>query len=277
LEHTTRVTELIPDRVHRIHGVLPLDGSASWTAPSDGGAEAVSLYAISSPEGVLLVDTGLPVHREGVLDAVRSIVADRPLSIIVTRMEPDTLGNLYYLLSELEVDQVAAVAPAPNPFDYSNAFPMPRPLAPDAGEKLLRLPPQGVQTIQGVEFEVIRAPLRVLATAWLFLAEEGVLFSSDSFGDLKLASAEDPGITDAPLGEDEVAEVERHLAAKYGWLAESDAETVLDQTEAVLDARDIRMTAPTHGRVLQGAETVASYMQGVRSLFAAPTSTTGGN
>lgn len=271
------VTELIPDRLHRIYGELPLDGSLSWTAPSDGGVEAVGAYAISSDEGVLLVDTGLPVHREGILEAVRALVGGKRLSILVTRMEPDTLGNLYHLLTELEVDEVVAVAPAPNPFDYANAFPMANTLPADIGEKLLRIPPEGgMQRVQGVDFEVIRAPLRVLATTWLFLEEEGVLLTSDSFGNLKPAGAGEPAVVEGPLSGEQVAELDRQLRNKYAWLGESDAETVLDQTKAVLDARPVRMLGSTHGSVVIGEDAVASYLESLRSLFVQPASTIGG-
>ena len=140
-------------------------------------------------------------------------------------------------------------------------------LEPDVGEKLVRLPRSGPASVRGLDVEVIPAPLRVLATTWLYLPSDGVLFSSDSFGNAKLTSPDGPDVVTEPLDEAGIAEVELHLGAKYGWLRESDAQTVLEQTQSVFDERSVRMLAPTHGKVIRGSDAVASYVGGLHGLF----------
>lgn len=267
---TYAVTEVIPGVLHRVTCRIPLDGRISWAAPVEDAEDAVGLYVLRAADGVLIVDTGLPRHRESLLGALRGLIGDARVSIIVTRMEPDTIGNLFFLLAELDVDELLAVPPAPNPFDFENAFPMPHPLRADAVELLRRTPREGRDEVRGIVLDLIPAPLRVLATTWLYVEEHGLLFTSDSFGHLKVPVGQERPVRTTPLTAVDTAEMELHLGSKYGWLDEADAATMIGQVRAVVDARRVEIIAPINGMTLSGGEVVRSYLDGMASLFPQP-------
>ncbi|HWM35150.1 MAG TPA: hypothetical protein VNR36_13060 [Pseudolysinimonas sp.] len=265
----TRVDEIIPGRLFRVASPLPLDGSISFAAVDPERVEWVNCYVLTSPGRALLIDSGVRIHAHGVVDAVRGIVGDSVLEVTITRTEPDTLGNIFHVIAELGVETVTIFGNHVHPLDFSNAIDG----GPEVVEKgdlmVSRRPFADRFELNGFELESIPAPMRVLATAWLYSAELKTLFTSDAFGFVKPLSLDDDPVDREPLDlQDEVAVALFHanVRAKFGWLAQTRSDQMLDAAGAVFAERDVDLVAPTHGKMLAGSPVIDSHLAGLRRL-----------
>jgi hypothetical protein len=67
--------ELVAGRLYAIGGVAPADGRISWLPPGIDGFELSHCYLLREAGGAPLIDSGLPAHREAVLDGLSETLA----------------------------------------------------------------------------------------------------------------------------------------------------------------------------------------------------------
>ncbi len=98
--------------VYAVGCLLAMDGRVPWLAEDLRGFEPCWVYVLLSGEDrALLVDTGLPVHRESLLRRLAALVGERRVSVLFTRCnEPDCVLNLGAIMDRFPVERVYGFA-----------------------------------------------------------------------------------------------------------------------------------------------------------------------
>jgi flavorubredoxin len=256
---------LAGSRLFAAGGFIRADGTTSWLPDTARGWQPANCYVLLEDERAVLIDTGVAAHASLIVEQLKAVVPARvPLSIFLTRAELDCIGNVGPISEQLEVDGVFAGGNT-NPFDAFDAVESARAtIRVHVGKRTGQLP---IVISESRSLEVLDAPLRLLATYWVFDSATGTLFTSDSFGHQLVESPEDPRIvTDGDECDHDV--VERHLLAKFGWIAEADTTLVRKGLEAVFADRDVEIIAPTNGCAIVGRAAVAAHYDAVQSALA---------
>lgn len=235
--------------LHRLGSRVELDGRVSWAPCSPGWVQPLNCYLLRKDGRAILIDTGIAAHRDIVLRQLRDLLPpDEPLSVFLTRPEPDCAGNIGAVHQQKPIEEIIAVAI--NPFDaYEEGV--------EGVVKVNMLPLAVVQTIPIGDPPVIRVVptmIRILSTFWLYDMETGTLFSSDWFGHTCLPSDAGSCVMDGST-DDTTAECARaHVLSKYWWLPHANTRPMVKFLKDLFEELDIRRIAPTHGCILEGRD-----------------------
>jgi glyoxylase-like metal-dependent hydrolase (beta-lactamase superfamily II) len=251
--------------VMSLSNAVSLVKSLSWVEPGAKGFDPSNCYLLLSAGAALLVDTGLRVHRDSLLDQIAAFVSSQtPLAIALTRVEPDCLGNLIEIAERFNVIRVSSQSNV-IPFDY---------LGPFSG----RFP--GVEIVNGLHpgdkvpvgpdrsLVVVEPVVRTLPTLWFFDAMTGTLFCSDFFGEDRLQKPDDWG--EHPVT---AATARDHMLAKFDWIAIADTSTAISRLDSLFDNFPVEVLAPGHGLWTKGAAAVRERYGLVRRALEASLST----
>ncbi|MGD9988288.1 hypothetical protein [Pseudonocardia sp.] len=259
--HNHSAAELVADGLHVLGGSLPSDGRISWLPPGAGSHTLVNSYLLLEEDGALLIDGGVPADRERLgrqLDAV--LPATRPLSIFFTRFEPDCVANGAWLMGRHEIENVYG-AGVSNPFDFFDDIAQRETIRAEHSAELIRVPAQGeVPVGRSRSVRLVAPSLRLLATSWAFDSRTGALFTSDTFGHVQLRSADDRRVLRSDDDDDTTVEsVRRHLLTKFDWISGADPEPLRKDLQAIFEALDVLVIAPTHGCPIVGRAAVERH------------------
>jgi flavorubredoxin len=254
------VVELVPGRLFRLGTAVEAAGDIAWLPAGRRGCEALNVYLLLAGGAAVLVDTGVAAQRDGLLAQLAALhPADQPLDIVLTRSEPDCIGNLGALMASRRVGAVFAGGGANNinPFDYFDQ------VAADAGaaSPLVRKDNgDGIDVGESRRLTFIRPGVRILSTSWAYDDGTGTLFSSDLFGHLGLAAAGDEPVARSLPEPGDRALLRDHVTTKFDWLVNADLARVRRDLAGVFEARRVARIAPTHGRVLEGEAVVTAHL-----------------
>jgi flavorubredoxin len=251
----TEITELAP-------GLLvltdrePVDGRVSWVPDGATGVEPYNEYLLLAEDRALLVDTGVAKHGPGLVAALEAVLGARQLTVFVSRIELDTLGNLGLVLARFPEARVATA----NPIAPVDLVHMPQG-ARWLGGPVTHLRLGGDLAPIGFSSVAVLDPVvRTLGTSWLQERESGVLITSDSFSGELLASMESPVVRrDAMDGLPDVPRLRAAWLAKFHWLAEAEPDGLATHWDRLFAAVTPLAIAPLHGRV-QAGETLCAEM-----------------
>jgi flavorubredoxin len=260
-----RAADSIADgRIFVAGGFIPTDGATSWLAQDVRGWQPSNSYALLEPGRAVLVDTGVAAFASLVVEQLERVVPEAlPVSIFLTRAELDCIGNLAPISDRLNVDGVFAGGNN-NPFDAFDAVADRAAVRVHVGKRTGQLP---IVLSESRSLEVFDAPLRLLATYWVYDEATRTLFTSDSFGHQLVESPDRARIaTDADECNQDV--VESHLLAKFGWIAEADTSPVRTALETVFTERVVENVAPTNGCAIVGAAAVAMHYEALQRVLA---------
>ncbi|MBS1878500.1 MAG: MBL fold metallo-hydrolase [Actinobacteria bacterium] len=243
----------------------PVDGRVSWHAAGARGWAPMNSYLLAGTETAVLIDPGLSIHREDVLEQVRGALNGRELVPLLLRQgEFDSICNVAPLVDRFGVRRI--YGEFPDAFLWADVVTDPELFASalDAGLENLQLRPGETLEIEGYGgLEALPATLRLLNTLWLFDARSGTLFTSDSFSYLVSDEATGPWVLDA--GEEDrttVAAVAEHLVTtRYWWLRGADVGPIRDWLRDVFASREVNAIAPAFGRIVRGSEAVARHLE----------------
>jgi hypothetical protein len=263
---------LVPGRLHRLGGMIELDGRLHVYPPSLRGHAPSNCYLLETTSGGLLVDTGFPAYERQLLVQLKSLMGnDSKLSLMALRAaDYSSLGNGAAIVTNLAVRRFYwsllahhligfPVAVEPPPVDADSSFVDDRVewARCDVGTLIDADPDHpGTDTV-----EVVGAPLRKVGSArWLYDARTRTLFTSDSFCHAVCRTSSDvPVVYDA----NEVPErddVKAVLLASFAWLPGATREP-RDMIAQVFSSHAIERIAPAHGCVLEGEEVVAAHLK----------------
>jgi len=252
--------------LERLGGLIELDGRVSWFPEHLRTQAPVSCYLLSERAEPLLVDSGLVVHRDEVRHGLTAALGPvQRVNVIQTRIvEFDTVGNTAALIACNRVATVYASFPADDWIHFEEAAA--GPAAHDASHPRFETmqPGGGVRVGSGTDRErwvsVLAAPLRLLATFWLYDPLTRTLFTSDSFSHVALEHTDGrlvlrSGAPDRTTSED----VRRHLLAKFAWLADADVSPLQAELAGIFEGNAVEHVAPTFGCPISGAGAVARH------------------
>src|SRR5579859_7929571 len=122
-------TKIKNDKLVVLGGLIPLDGRVSWVPPRATGFQPSNCYLLSEPnarpvaarnavgESRLLVDSGLAVHSEEILEDLASLIGEGgSLSVFFTRAEMDCVSNLEPIARRFDIERLFTGGVI-NPFD----------------------------------------------------------------------------------------------------------------------------------------------------------------
>jgi len=115
---------------------------------------------------------------------------------------------------------------------------------------------------QGRTIDVLQAPIRLIATRWLYDRATRTLFSSDMFTHVWRPRAEGPWIVTDDSDTTTVGELRSFLLnTRYWWLEGAPTDTIRRGIGNVFDKFDVETIAPGYGCILHGRKVVARHFQ----------------
>jgi glyoxylase-like metal-dependent hydrolase (beta-lactamase superfamily II) len=257
----------IADGLHVLGGLIPLDGRVSWVPADARGWQPSNCYLVQEESGALLVDSGMAVDEELVIDQLTSLLGEGgETAVFFTRGEMDCVSNLGPLAQKFEITGLYTGG-ATNPFDAFDDVNAMR--FRDRRRQIDRRNEQGdavarsplVNVAPGRDIAIESPLLRLLPTFWGWDAKTGTLFTSDTFTHATVDDPAGPRIVDAVDERETVESVRAHLLAKYEWLARANTSTLRDWLAAKFDELRPEAIAPTRGCVLRGRAVVEHHVR----------------
>lgn len=260
-------TSLVPDRLTALGGLIPLDARVSWVPPGSTGFQPSNCYVLSEDGQHLLVDSGMALHVDQVLDDLEEVIgAGGSVSIFFTRGEMDCVSNLEAISRRFDVARLFTGGVV-NPFDaFDDVHRMRhrgrRQQIDVRGEHGDSMPRTPKIEIGGERALVIESPLlRLLPTFWGWDAATGTLFTSDVFTHGTIRRPDESPVIDSTTADDTTVEqVSAHLLAKYEWIAKATTEPLQDWLAAKFEELQPEIVAPSRGCVLKGRDVVARHL-----------------
>ena len=178
-------TELFSGSLVAVAGTLPVSRPTSWIAPQLEGQLAVPCYVLKSQSSALIIDTGLAVHWNCIRAELDEVLREFPnRSLIMTRREPDAIGNLPAIVERYGL-QAVYCGGVINPLDFfervdrTSTTSHIRSIAKSDVEWLL---PGAFLPIGDLTLEVLHTTLRVLPKNHFYENRSRTLFASDTWG-----------------------------------------------------------------------------------------------
>lgn len=238
---------------------MPLDRRISWVPLGTTGHQPMNCYLVADDGGATMVDTGFALFGPAILGQLEMVLQPgAALTVFLTRAEYESVGNLALLNSVHPVERLVTGGVV-NMFDaYSEVagFAELR----SRQDLLARMPAGESVAVAGSDrLEVISAPLRILATYWLYDRWTRTLFSSDSFAYTTLTSPDDELVITSENDLTSYETIASHTNARFDWLPGARTEEVRKQITRIFDDRPIEAIAPSHGCILKGASVVRRH------------------
>jgi flavorubredoxin len=264
------VLEIVPGALSVLGGLIEADGRVSWIPSSIRGYQPANCYLLleengGGPAEGLIVDPGPAFHADLVHDQlVEAVPGDCRVSVLMTRSEADSVGSLGAVATAVPIAAYYAGGTG-NPFDGYDDTRVSGRTATASFVRLTRIP-AGFTISLGDDrtVELIRPPLRLLATYWAYDSRTRTLFTSDSFTHALVRTPDEPRVVDRVDDPRATLETVRaHLLTKLQWLGDLSAgkDVVLGALEAIFEEREIEIVAPDYGCVLVGREVVERHYE----------------
>jgi flavorubredoxin len=251
-------TELAPG-VTALTQLVDLAQPLSWVEAGARGFDPSNCYLIRSGAVATLIDTGVAANGGSLLDRLRRLIPpDTALTVTLTRVEPDCLGNLLALARAFKVVRVCSQSNV-IPFDYIGPYSAEFP-----GVDIVNgLHPGDTVPVDGDRSLVVVEPaVRTLPTLWYFDEQSGTLFTSDFFGEDRPGSAKK--LSGGAVG---VEAARRHVLAKFDWLSVADTSAALGRLDRVFETLPVKAIAPGHGLWVRGEDAVRERYGVVREAI----------
>jgi hypothetical protein len=260
-------TILVRDKLTVLGGTIDVDDRVSWVPPGTTGWQPSNCYLLTEPSGALLVDSGLAVHRDQVLDGLRAALgAHAALSIFFTRGEMDCVSNLEPISRDFDVLELYTGGVV-NPFDAFDDVNRMRykgrrqqiDIRSEGGDSMPRSPRIAIGAQRALEIE---SPLlRLLPTFWGWDEQTGTMFTSDVFTHGMVDDPARPPVIDETMQDPTtVDDVSGHLVAKYEWLRKATTAPLQDWLTDRFASLQPEIIAPSRGCVLRGRRVVQRHL-----------------
>jgi flavorubredoxin len=258
---TGGIAAMAEGKLYALQHPFALDGRVSSYPMSARGYSVVNSYLLKQRDTAMLIDTGFGKDEPAIRAEIESLIAPgSPLSLFPLRLnEFMSINNVATFAGHFNVDQCYTSNPdAALWFDFGT----------DNSRSILDAMTVNAvtraDTIQlgkhGRAIDVMQAPIRLIATRWLYDRATQTLFASDMFTHVWRDSANGPWIvTDAD--DTTTAKDLRSfmLNTRYWWLEGAPTDSIRRGIDAVFDKYDIETIAPGYGCVLRGRKVVARH------------------
>ncbi|MCO5065001.1 MAG: hypothetical protein M9924_11390 [Rhizobiaceae bacterium] len=265
------VREVVPDRLFVLGGSISAERPFSLFPRGFAGFIPINCYVLISQDELMLIDTGITLHFERILQAVNALKAKYAIGrvkIILTRREPDVLINMGPLVDALSAEQVYCGGVL-DPFEFFDLFENTVAQAVASGvskRPLIWMAAGHTAAVGELKLEVLRISLRVLTTFWLYERSTRTLFSSDTFAFL---TQPEPGPAKAYTNGSSITVdlAKTYLDEKFNWLQATDTEPLVRDLDAIAQTYEIERLCPSLGSWIEGREAVDAAFAAVREAL----------
>jgi len=257
------VAALAPGRLYALQNPFVLDGRVSSYAASARGFSVANSYLLTEPDAAMLIDTGFGKDEATIRAQIESLIAPGlPLSLFPLRLnEFMSINNVETFAGHFNVETCyTSNIDAALWFDFGAKT--------DGRDTLASMKVTAVTRSDminlgagGRAIDVMNAPIRLIATRWLYDRATRTLFSSDLFTHVWRDAETGPWVvTDADNDPTSQGDVRSFmLNTRYWWLEGAPTDAIRRGIDKIFDTCDIETIAPGYGCILQGRNVVARH------------------
>ena len=256
------IASLADDQLYALQNPFTLDGRVSSYPASARGFSVANSYLLTQPDAAMLIDTGFGKDEATIRGQIEALIAPRlPLSMFPLRLnEFMSINNVASFAGHFNIDQCYTSNPdAALWFDFGDA----------GGRDILAAMKVTAVTRadtialghSGRTIDVMQAPIRLIATRWLYDRATKTLFSSDMFTHVWRDSETGPWIVTETDNDSTAPRDVRSfmLNTRYWWLEGAPTDSIRRGIGNVFDKFDIECIAPGYGAILRGRNVVARH------------------
>ena len=256
------IASLADDRLYALQNPFALDGRVSSYPASARGFSVANSYLLTQPDTAMLIDTGFGKDEATIRTQIDSLIAPGlPLSMFPLRLnEFMSINNVASFAGHFNIDQCYTSNPdAALWFDFGDAG------GRDILSSMKVTAVTRADTIElgqsGRTIDVMQAPIRLIATRWLYDRATKTLFSSDMFTHVWRDTETGPWIVqDTDNDSTSPRDVRSFmLNTRYWWLEGAPTDSIRRGIGNVFDKFDIETIAPGYGAILRGRNLVARH------------------
>jgi hypothetical protein len=258
---TGGIAALAEGRLYALQHQFALDGRVSAYPASARGFSVANSYLLTQPDAAMLIDTGFGKDEPAIRAEIESLIPPRlPLSLFPLRLnEFMSINNVAVFAGHFNVETCyTSNIDAALWFDFGT----------DNSRSILEsmkvVAVTRADTIQlggqGRAIDVSQAPIRLIATRWLYDQATKTLFSSDLFSHVWRERADGPWIVTERDDSTTPAELRSFmLNTRYWWLEGAPTDSIRRGIDAVFENYDVETIAPGYGCVLRGRKVVQRH------------------
>jgi hypothetical protein len=258
------IAAIAEGKLYALQHPYALDGRVSSYPASSRGFSVANSYLLTQSDAAMLIDTGFGKDEPAIRAQIESLIAPGlPLSLFPLRLnEFMSINNVETFAGHFNVEQCyTSNIDAALWFDFG---------AKANGRSILdSMPITAVtrsDTIQlgkkGRLIDVMQAPIRLIATRWLYDQETRTLFSSDMFTHVWRVRADGPWVVTDDDDTTSARELRSFLLnTRYWWLEGAPTGSIRRGIANVFDKYDVETIAPGYGCILRGRNVVARHYQ----------------
>jgi flavorubredoxin len=260
---TGGIASVADGQLYALQNPFALDGRVSSYPASARGFSVANSYLLTQPDAAMLIDTGFGKDERVIRAQIESLIAPRlPLSMFPLRLnEFMSINNVESFAGHFNVETCyTSNIDAALWFDFG---------AKAEGRDILKsMKVTAVTRADTIRLgkgeraiDVMQAPIRLIATRWLYDRATKTLFSSDMFTHVWRDAAAGPWIvTEADNDSTSLTDVRSFmLNTRYWWLEGAPTDSIRRGIGNVFDTYDIETIAPGYGCILRGRSLVERH------------------
>jgi hypothetical protein len=260
---TGGIASVADDQLYALQNPFALDGRVSSYPASARGYSVANSYLLTQPDAAMLIDTGFGKDEPVIRAQIESLIAPGlPLSMFPLRLnEFMSINNVESFAGHFNVETCyTSNIDAALWFDFG---------AKAEGRDILKsMKVTAVTRADTIQLgkgeraiDVMQAPIRLIATRWLYDRATRTLFSSDMFTHVWRDAVTGPWIvTEADNDSTSLADVRSFmLNTRYWWLEGAPTDSIRRGIGNVFDKYDIETLAPGYGCILRGRNVVERH------------------
>jgi len=258
------IAVLADGRLYALQNPFALDGRVSSYPASARGFSVANCYLLTQSDAALLIDTGFGKDEPAIRAQIESLIPPRlPLSLFPLRLnEFMSINNVETFAGHFNVEQCyTSNIDAALWFDFGAKV--------DGRSTLESMRVTAVTRADTIELgkrgraiDVMQAPIRLIATRWLYDQVTRTLFSSDLFTHVWRKRADGPWIVTADDDATTPSALRSFmLNTRYWWLEGAPTDSIRRGIDAVFGKYDVETIAPGYGCILRGREVVARHVR----------------
>jgi flavorubredoxin len=257
------IAELADGKLYVLQHPYALDGRVSFYPASARGYSVANSYLLTQPDAAMLIDTGFGKDEPAIRAQIESLIAPGlPLSLFPLRLnEFMSINNVETFAGHFNVETCyTSNIDAALWFDFG---------AKAEGRDILKsMKVTAVSRADTIELgkadrsiDVMNAPIRLIATRWLYDHATKTLFSSDLFTHVWRDRETGPWfVTEADNDATSLSDIRSFmLNTRYWWLEGAPTDSIRRGIGNIFDKYDIETVAPGYGCILSGRNVVARH------------------
>jgi flavorubredoxin len=259
------IATLAEGKLYALQHPYALDGRVSSYPASARGFSVANSYLLTQSDAAMLIDTGFGKDERAIRGQIEALIAPRlPLSLFPLRLnEFMSINNVEDFAGHFNVEQCyTSNVDAALWFDFGSKA--------DGRNILESMKVVAVTRSDTIQLgkqsrliDVMQAPIRLIATRWLYDRATRTLFSSDMFTHVWRGSRNGPWIvTEADDDSTSLPDMRSFLLnTRYWWLEGAPTDAIRRGIDAVFDKHDVETIAPGYGCILHGRKVVARHVR----------------